>query len=275
MCSTGYLTRPQVFTLTLCSFVLMSLGRLTVRAAVVAVTSQERCIVLGSAANARRIADKLADARSTNAAVVGRVAIDPFEPDEDADRRAPSKLGDFRSLVAIVGAQAVERVIIAPGHDGEDEILDAIRVIKALGVKVSVLPRLLEVVGSSSSFDDVNGIWLLGVRAFRPVAVVGGAQAGHGCDRCQHSARHPASAVPHAGARRQAHQSGPVFFRQKRIGRQGEIFSMLKLRSMVVGADSIKEALRTLNEAEGGLFKIDGGPPGDARRPAAAPHVAR
>ncbi len=83
----GYLTRPQVFTLTLCSFVLMTLGRLSVRAAVVAVTSQERCIVVGSAANARRIADKLADARSTNAAVVGRVAIDPFEPDEGADRR--------------------------------------------------------------------------------------------------------------------------------------------------------------------------------------------
>ena len=40
--------------------------------------------MLGSAANARRIADKLADARSTNAVVVGRVAIDPFEPEDGA-----------------------------------------------------------------------------------------------------------------------------------------------------------------------------------------------
>ena len=37
---------------------------------------------------------------------------------------------------------------------------------------------------------------------------------------------------------------GPVFFAQKRIGRQGEVFKMLKFRSMVVGADSAKEALR-------------------------------
>ena len=162
----GYLSRPQVFTLTLGSFVLMTLGRLAARAAVLAVTSQERCIVLGSAANTRQIAAKLDQARSTNAVVIGRVAIDPFDSEDALDRRAPAKLGGLRSLVQIVDEHAVERVIIAPGRDGEEEILDTIRVIKALGVKVSVLPRLLEVVGSSSSFDDVNGIWLLGVRHF-------------------------------------------------------------------------------------------------------------
>jgi exopolysaccharide biosynthesis polyprenyl glycosylphosphotransferase len=256
----GYLTRPQVFTLTLCSFVLMTLGRMSVRAAVVAVTSQERCIVVGSAANARRIADKLADARSTNAAVVGRVAIDPFEPDEGTDRNAPAKLGDFRSLVAIVGAQAVERVIIAPGLDGEEEILDAIRVIKALGVKVSVLPRLLEVVGSSSSFDDVNGIWLLGVRHF-------------GLSRSSEALKRATDVIGASlvfvvllplflmlALTVRLTSRGPVFFSQKRIGRQGEIFSMLKFRSMIVGAESVKDALRALNEAEGGLFKIDEDP---------------
>jgi exopolysaccharide biosynthesis polyprenyl glycosylphosphotransferase len=252
----GYLTRPQVFTLTLCSFVLTTLGRLSARAAVLAVTSQERCIVLGSAANACRIADKLADARSTNAVVVGRVAIDSREPDDGADGRAPAKLGDFRSLVGIVGAHAVERVIIAPGHDGEEEILHAIRVIKALGVKVSVLPRLLEVVGSSSSFDDVNGMWLLGVRHF-------------GLSRSSETLKRITDVIGASlllvvllplfvmlAAAVKLTSRGPVFFSQRRIGRQGEVFKMLKFRSMVVGADTVKDALRALNEAKGGLFKI-------------------
>ena len=53
---------------------------------------------------------------------------------------------------------------------------------------------------------------------------------------------------------------GPVFFRQRRIGRQGELFQMLKFRSMVEDADAIKEALRERNEAEGGLFKITDDP---------------
>jgi hypothetical protein len=55
---------------------------------------------------------------------------------------------------------------MAPAGDGQEEILDAIRLAKALGVKVSLLSRLLEVVGSSSTFDEVDGIWMLGVRPY-------------------------------------------------------------------------------------------------------------
>ncbi len=48
---------------------------------------------------------------------------------------------------------------------------------------------------------------------------------------------------------------GPVFFRQTRIGRDGRPFRIVKLRTMVVGADRLKEGLRALNEGVG-LFKI-------------------
>jgi lipopolysaccharide/colanic/teichoic acid biosynthesis glycosyltransferase len=48
---------------------------------------------------------------------------------------------------------------------------------------------------------------------------------------------------------------GPVLFRQVRAGRRGQPFEMLKFRSMVDGADELKDELRHLNEAEG-LFKI-------------------
>jgi exopolysaccharide biosynthesis polyprenyl glycosylphosphotransferase len=256
----GYLSRPEVFALTLSSFVLISVGRLSVRAVVRATTPEERCIVLGGPADAGRIAAKLQQARCTNAVVVGWVSIDGPEAEQGWDKRAPAKLGEFRSLVQIVGAHAVERVIIAPTRDGEDDILDAIRVIKALGVKVSVLPRLLEVVGSSSSFDQVHGMGLLGVRHF-------------GLSRSSERLKRGMDLLGAGialllllplllmlGLAVKLSSRGPVFFAQKRIGRGGAVFEMLKFRSMVVGADSAKESLLALNEAEGGLFKMSEDP---------------
>lgn len=48
---------------------------------------------------------------------------------------------------------------------------------------------------------------------------------------------------------------GPVFFRQERVGRDGQTFSMLKFRSMVPGADRMVGKLAAENQGNGVLFK--------------------
>jgi exopolysaccharide biosynthesis polyprenyl glycosylphosphotransferase len=53
---------------------------------------------------------------------------------------------------------------------------------------------------------------------------------------------------------------GPVVFRQQRVGREGELFNVLKLRTMVVDAEDQLEALKDLNEASGPVFKIRNDP---------------
>lgn len=50
--------------------------------------------------------------------------------------------------------------------------------------------------------------------------------------------------------------AGPVLFRQRRTGRQGEEFHVLKLRTMRVGAERMRGAMAARNEADGHLFKI-------------------
>jgi len=50
--------------------------------------------------------------------------------------------------------------------------------------------------------------------------------------------------------------AGPVFFQQRRVGRHGRIFNVLKIRSMVVDAEAQLASLREQNEREGPLFKM-------------------
>jgi lipopolysaccharide/colanic/teichoic acid biosynthesis glycosyltransferase len=53
---------------------------------------------------------------------------------------------------------------------------------------------------------------------------------------------------------------GPVFFKQKRIGYNGRTFTLLKFRTMIDGAENLKEFLLDRNEMDGPVFKIKDDP---------------
>jgi lipopolysaccharide/colanic/teichoic acid biosynthesis glycosyltransferase len=53
---------------------------------------------------------------------------------------------------------------------------------------------------------------------------------------------------------------GPVIFKQERIGEYGKRFTMYKFRTMVIGAEKLKNKYKHLNHADGPVFKIRNDP---------------
>jgi exopolysaccharide biosynthesis polyprenyl glycosylphosphotransferase len=190
---------------------------------------------------------------SLKATVVGRVALSPHE----VNGAAPPILGYVEALAGLIGEHRVDRVVIAPDASDPEEILNIIRRVKALGVRVSVLPRLFEVVESSVALDNLDGLSLLGIRRYgltksSELLKRGMDLAGSILGLIVLSPLLLAIAL----AIKLSSSRGPVLFRQPRIGRDGGQFDVLKFRTMVEGADELKSGLVGLNEAEEGFFKI-------------------
>lgn len=53
---------------------------------------------------------------------------------------------------------------------------------------------------------------------------------------------------------------GPVFFTQKRVGKNGRIFKIYKFRSMYMDAEERKKELMSQNKMQGHMFKMDNDP---------------
>jgi exopolysaccharide biosynthesis polyprenyl glycosylphosphotransferase len=229
--------------------------RALARRAAMSLSRPERCLAIGKEDEAREVAEKFAARSHSRAVLVGRVPLGR----ELKRQRSDDTLGVFDDLDFIIRKHAIDRVIVCPTIEGSGQMLDTIRMVKALGVKVSMVPRLLDVVGSSVEFDDFGGMTLLGLRRYdltkssaflkRSLDLFG---AGLGL-----LVLAPLLAVVAVAIK--ATSPGPVFFRQRRIGRCGEAFDMLKFRTMYDGADRQKAALRERNEASG-LFKIENDP---------------
>ena len=220
----------------------------------VRLSGSERVLVIGDAETTALVKRKLATDPSLNAMVVGRVAAEP--PD---DRLGDNPLGPLDDLPAVIEDHQIERVIVAPTAQRDEDGVRVIRLATATGVRVTVLPRLLEVIGTAVEFDDLGGRLLLGIRGF------GLAPSSRVLKRIFDLIVTGTLVVLLAplllviALAVKLTSPGRILFRQTRVGRNGKRFELLKFRTMVEDAEDQKELLMEHNEAAP-LFKIANDP---------------
>ena len=242
----GPINRPHVVIIAVAFFLSMTVTRAGARKLARSMTPAERCLIAGPSGVDQWIRQRFAHASGIKVEIVGRVSPATLQPGSSGLAAAERAIAEYR----------VDRVILAADGISADETLEAIHVVKNLGVKLSVVPHLFGVMGSSTELDEVDGTTLLGMRRYgltrssrlvkRSMDVIG---AGLGVALLAPLMLCIAIAV-------RLDSPGPLLFRQRRMGLGGVPFEMLKFRTMVDGAEARKEELQDDNEAGGGLFKI-------------------
>ena len=164
-----------------------------------------------------------------------------------------------RTLVnSLLSEHDVDHVICVPEQVEETVFLDFVRFSKGQVDVSLVLPLATLCAGQvRSSIGD------LGVLPLRLRPSWGSAFAKRALDVCC-AALLLAVLSPFLAAIALAirlSDGGPALFRQPRVGRDGQVFTIFKFRSMVQGAESLQDAYVSQNVVQRGLlFKLDGDP---------------
>jgi exopolysaccharide biosynthesis polyprenyl glycosylphosphotransferase len=226
-------------------FALSLVARTAARRIAREVTSPERCLIVGKTAQCVELAKQLREVQGLD--LIGTV------PDDDVD----CSVAGVHELVERLN---VERIVIVPHPGwGERGSLKLIQSAKWLGIRVSLMPTVMTVVGAWTTVDEFDSMILLGVPRFGLSRSSAALKRALDLVVASLTLLLTAPLLAAVAIAIRFDSAGPVLFRQKRIGRAGLPFTIYKFRSMVTGAELMQEDLHAMNETDG-LFKMTDDP---------------
>ncbi len=183
---------------------------------------------------------------------IGMIATAAREADQE-DLPVLGTVTELREVIRTVGAECV---FAASSAITTDEMKHVAKAVRLEGVQVRVTATLPEVLSSRVAVQSLGGVTAL---SLRPVRLTGTQTvlkrafdvvvAGLGTILLSPLLLILAAAV-------KLTSSGPVLYRQTRVGQRGRPFTMLKFRTMQVGADAMIETLRQEHQVDSLMFKM-------------------
>ncbi len=221
----------------------------------------QNTVIVGAGDIGQGIAEKLLRHPEYGVNVVGFVDSEPKQPVRQVGDL--TILGPPERLASIIRAFDIERVIIAFARGPHERILSLIRSLKDAFVQVDIVPRYFELIGPSTGVSSVEGV---------PVLCLPPRALGLSAQMLKRSMDLVTSTLGLVllspllvlvAIAIKLDSAGPVFFRQPRVGQDGQEFSIVKFRTMVRDAESLKETVAHLNKHMAGdprMFKVPNDP---------------
>jgi exopolysaccharide biosynthesis polyprenyl glycosylphosphotransferase len=183
---------------------------------------------------------------------IGFVATGPHSSETDG----LPVLGLVADLPRVLSDTGADCVFVASSAVTVDEMRNISKLVRRAGAELRVTAQLPEVLSSRLAIQAVGGVMSL---SLKPVRLTGPQATAKRTFDLLLGAIGLLLSLPLFAAIALATRllsPGPIFYRQERVGRYGTPFTLLKFRTMVVGADALLPSLKQQNEAVGPLFKI-------------------
>jgi exopolysaccharide biosynthesis polyprenyl glycosylphosphotransferase len=171
----------------------------------------------------------------------------------------PTLRGD-QDIAELVERLDVDRVMLTPALSESRRRVGIVWELSELGIHVDLVPSWSDVVGTRFEVNQMEGMPVLTMP--RPRLPRTSLRLKRALDLALGSVATLALAplLAACAIAIKLDSPGPVFFRQRRVGRDDQPFEVIKFRSMYADADSRKEDVATLNFHGGGndngMFKI-------------------
>jgi exopolysaccharide biosynthesis polyprenyl glycosylphosphotransferase len=212
---------------------------------------RRRAILVGTGESIARLRRSLGASRGgIDYEFVGAVSTSP-------DGAGTRLLGQLSSLPAVLAKHDVDELIVTDSDFNDRELVEIVEQAHRRGVKVRVAPRATELlIERHGEYIPGQGIPLFELRP--PVFAGVDWVVKRGFDLAV-SVIVAIIGLPIWALIALAiklDSSGPVLYRDRRVGLNEREFDMLKFRTMRADAEALQAQLEQENEAEGALFKI-------------------
>jgi exopolysaccharide biosynthesis polyprenyl glycosylphosphotransferase len=196
-------------------------------------------LILGAGVVGERLVNRLSSDPRYGLRPVGFLDSDPLRNVTSSTAAVPV-LGGPDQLADAVRRTGARHVILAFSSEPDHVLVEKVAECQQLGLEISLVPRLFESINERAILDHVGGLPLLWLRPTNPRGWEFAVK--HAIDRGVALVAllvfGPLMGLLALGIRLSS--PGPILFRQRRVGRDGRTFYLLKFRTMV--ASSAEEA---------------------------------